>query len=392
MFMVVGSEFRGFHLRFKDIARGGIRLIQSRTPQLYDTNLRSLFDENYNLAHTQQRKNKDIPEGGAKGAILMRSGATSAEAFVAFKKYVSALLDLLQPSPEIVDRLKAQEILFFGPDEGTAEFMDWASQAAKVCTFVFDCFLFAHFSFQRRGFPFWKALTTGKSPSLGGIPHDLYGMTTRSIHPYVLGVLEKLGLQESEVTKLQTGGPDGDLGSNEIKISKDKTIAIVDGSGVLYDPNGIDRPELLRLATGRKMIDTFDVARLGPDGFRVLVSEVNIRLPDGTTVPNGTNFRNNFHLSAYAAADIFVPCGGRPEAVSVSNVGQLYDPKVGAFLVFFFFCFSIIFADWQAAVQGRDRGSESVLLRAGSAASGEERSDCDQGRLCQQGRRHLVLL
>lgn len=26
------------------------------------------------------------------------------------------------------------------------------------------------------------------------------------------------------MTKLQTGGPDGDLGSNEIKISKDKTI------------------------------------------------------------------------------------------------------------------------------------------------------------------------
>jgi glutamate dehydrogenase len=41
----------------------------------------------------------------------------------------------------------------------------------------------------------------------------------------------KLGLEESAVTKLQTGGPDGDLGSNEIKISKDKTIAIVDGSG-----------------------------------------------------------------------------------------------------------------------------------------------------------------
>jgi hypothetical protein len=32
---------------------------------------------------------------------------------------------------------------------------------------------------------------------------------------------------------LQTGGPDGDLGSNEIKISKDKTIGVVDGSGVL---------------------------------------------------------------------------------------------------------------------------------------------------------------
>ena len=307
----------------------------------------------------------------------MRDGATAAEAFVAFKKYVSALLDLLQPSPEIVDRLRQQEILFFGPDEGTAEFMDWASQAAK-----------------RRGFPFWKALTTGKSPALGGIPHDLYGMTTRSIHPYVLGVLQKLGLEESAVTKLQTGGPDGDLGSNEIKISKDRTIAIVDGSGVLCDPAGLDRPELLRLATARKMIDSFDMAKLGPGGFRVLVNEVNLRLPDGMQVPNGTNFRNNFHLSPYAAADIFVPCGGRPEAVNISNVASLYDAKVceaRLHSLFLFAHFSFA-SDGQAAVQGRGGGGQSLLLRAGAAAPGEERRHCDQGRVCQQGRRYLLVL
>lgn len=108
----------------------------------------------------------------------MREGATSAEAFVAFKKYISGILDLLEQSPEIVDRLGKQEILFFGPDEGTAEYMDWAAQTAR-----------------KRGFTFWKALTTGKSPSIGGIPHDLYGMTTRSIHQYVLGTLSKLGLK-----------------------------------------------------------------------------------------------------------------------------------------------------------------------------------------------------
>jgi hypothetical protein len=38
----------------------------------------------------------------------------------------------------------------------------------------------------------------------------------------------------SQVTKFQTGGPDGDLGSNEILVSKDRTIAIVDGSGVVW--------------------------------------------------------------------------------------------------------------------------------------------------------------
>jgi len=69
------------------------------------------------------------------------------------------------------------------------------------------------------------------------------------------------------------------LGSNEIKISKDKTIAIVDGSGVLYDPNGLNREELVRLATKRQMISQFDVSFLSPKGFRVLVDEKFVRLP-----------------------------------------------------------------------------------------------------------------
>lgn len=30
MFLVVGAEFRGFHLRFKNVARGGIRIVTSR--------------------------------------------------------------------------------------------------------------------------------------------------------------------------------------------------------------------------------------------------------------------------------------------------------------------------------------------------------------------------
>lgn len=66
MFLVIGSEFRGFHLRFKDVSRGGIRIVKSRSQEGYLMNARSLFDENYNLANTQNRKNKDIPEGGAQ--------------------------------------------------------------------------------------------------------------------------------------------------------------------------------------------------------------------------------------------------------------------------------------------------------------------------------------
>jgi glutamate dehydrogenase len=70
MFLVVGNEFRGFHIRFRDVARGGIRIVRSRNKEAYSINQRQLFDENYNLAATQNLKNKDIPEGGAKGTIL----------------------------------------------------------------------------------------------------------------------------------------------------------------------------------------------------------------------------------------------------------------------------------------------------------------------------------
>jgi glutamate dehydrogenase len=48
-----------------------------------------LFDENYGLASTQNLKNKDIPEGGAKGTILPALGASPR---LCFEKYVDVRL------------------------------------------------------------------------------------------------------------------------------------------------------------------------------------------------------------------------------------------------------------------------------------------------------------
>eukprot|EP00163_Fabomonas_tropica_P003925 TRINITY_DN13481_c0_g4_i1.p1 TRINITY_DN13481_c0_g4~~TRINITY_DN13481_c0_g4_i1.p1 ORF type:complete len:1026 (-),score=365.41 TRINITY_DN13481_c0_g4_i1:176-3253(-) len=324
IFFIVGSEFLGFHIRFADVARGGIRVIRSSSREVYRNNLSTLFEENYNLAYTQQKKNKDIPEGGSKGTILL-SDSHQDKAKVCFQQYIDAILDVLllvkdnadEASDEaansdlpIIDHYGSEEILFLGPDEGTADYMDWAALHAR-----------------KRGASFWKAFTTGKSVGIGGIPHDLYGMTTRSVHQYVVGTLEKLDIDENSITKLQTGGPDGDLGSNEILISSDKTTTIIDGSGVLHDPLGINKEELTRLARARKMIDNFDVSKLNKEqgAFRVLVTERDVTLPDGTIVESGMAFRNGFHLNELATAHLFVPCGGRPKAVNASNVDQLLD-------------------------------------------------------------------
>ena len=54
----------------------------------------------------------------------------------------------------------------------------------------------------------WKSFTTGKSAELlGGVPHDVYGMTSLSVRQYVLGIYKQLGLREKDITKVQTGGP-----------------------------------------------------------------------------------------------------------------------------------------------------------------------------------------
>jgi glutamate dehydrogenase len=309
VYFFVGREFIGFHIRFRDIARGGIRIVKSGSRAEYEQNRDSIFLENYNLAYTQQRKNKDIPEGGSKGTLLLRL-RNQDEVREAFVSYIDALLDLLLPRKDVLDLEGRQDILFLGPDERTAELMDWAALYAG-----------------RRKYRYWKAFTTGKSPTIGGIPHDMFGMTTAGVHENVLAVLEKLGLKEEALTKVQTGGPDGDLGSNEILISKDRTVAVVDGSGVLYDPQGINREELTRLARARVMVDHFDRKRLSKGGFYVGVKDRDVRLPDGTVVPNGEVFRNTFHLSPLAKADLLVPCGGRPGAVNITNWKQLLDEQ-----------------------------------------------------------------
>jgi glutamate dehydrogenase len=309
LFHIIGREFRGFHMRFRDIARGGIRIVRSSHYQNYINNSGFIFDENYGLASTQQRKNKDLPEGGSKGTILLRWGFQD-QPVAAFKKYVDGLLDLMLPNPSVVDFYGKDVILFLGPDEGTADLMEWAALRARA-----------------RGYKFWKAFTTGKPVTMGGIPHDLYGMTTRSVHEYVLGSLGKLGLKEDKITKVMTGGPDGDLGSNEILISRDRILAVVDGSGVLYDPQGLNRKELVRLAKARKMAEHFEKKALSAQGFFVHVKDADVRLPDGERVENGLEFRNTFHLHPKFAADIFVPCGGRPSSVNINNWTEWIDAK-----------------------------------------------------------------
>lgn len=319
IFLVVGNTFQGFHIRFRDIARGGIRIVTSKTQDMFDLNSRTIIDENYNLALTQQRKNKDIPEGGSKGVLLINPGITDvSRTFVAFAQYIDSLIDILIKDPlkdNYIDLLGTEEILFLGPDEGSAKFVNWATNHAR-----------------KRNCSWWKSFITGKEQKLGGIPHDKYGMTSIGVRAYVNKIYETLHLTNETIYKFQTGGPDGDLGSNEILLSTDNEVymGISDGSGVICDPKGINKLELQRLARARKLVMNFDPSKLSKAGFMVSVDDRDIMLPNGAIISNGTTFRNIFHLEIFKfvdRVDIFVPCGGRPNSINLNNLHYFIDEK-----------------------------------------------------------------
>jgi glutamate dehydrogenase len=229
------------------------------------------------------------------------------KANLGFKQYVDSIMDICLKAPGVVCTTTNNEVIFLGPDENTAHLMDGACVYSK-----------------ERDYGYWRAFTTGKSANLGGIPHDTYGMTTRSVRQFVEGIMRKKDLKEEDCTKVMIGGPDGDLGSNEILLCKEKILGIADGSGVLCDPNGIDRAALEELANKRVMVKEFS-GKFSDSGFFVSIDDTNVALPTGEVIKSGLDFRNSFHLWDGIKADFFVPCGGRPKSIDIDNASMLFE-------------------------------------------------------------------
>ena len=120
-----GRMFHGFHVRFRDIARGGLRVVRPRNAEAYLNEINRLYSEAWGLANAQQLKNKDIPEGGAKGVILAAPTA-STERIV--KALGDSLLDLNLSAGQSHD-----ELIYLGPDENiTDDLISWlVDQAAR---------------------------------------------------------------------------------------------------------------------------------------------------------------------------------------------------------------------------------------------------------------------
>jgi glutamate dehydrogenase len=313
-----GRRFNGYHVRFRDIARGGMRLVTPATVEQYALESARQYDEAYGLAFAQQLKNKDIPEGGSKAVCLIDTNNLALTAhskdFVmrkSVKAFSDTILDLVVDTEEtranIVDYWGKRETLYLGPDEQVIpEDINWIIQQAG-----------------RRGYTTPAAFMSSKPKA--GINHKEFGVTSEGVNVYLdVALRQTLGIdpkKDSFSVKL-TGGPDGDVGGNEIKIlireygDCVKILGVADHSGCAEDPEGLDHEELLRLVNEGLPIANFNAEKLGDSGDLHLVDS-----------EQGVKARNSMHNRI--VADAFLPCGGRPNTIDISNYKQFLIPGTG---------------------------------------------------------------
>ena len=325
IFYINGRDFKGFHIRFRDLARGGLRTLIPQDTEKSGEASDQLFRECYNLAYTQQKKNKDIPEGGAKGVILL--SVYDKAVFESQRVFVDTLLDLLVPAGignPLRDYYGKEEIIYLGPDENMSD----------------DIILWIANQSRERGYFPGRAFMSGK-PDIG-INHKYYGVTSAGINVYLEEVLKHTGFDpaKKKFSVKFSGGPDGDVAGNEMKIMISKygrnvsIAAITDGSGAIYNPAGLDNDIILKLVKEGKRVEHYPIDSLSPGGYLLAMGETKAI---GTSIVHTALYTSTEkgiekkwitgseangiyrHQLFKIYADVFIPAGGRPRMIDAEN-------------------------------------------------------------------------
>ena len=309
-FYMTGRGYRGFQVRFRDTARGGLRIVMPRDLSQYEGNIAGLFDEVIGLSYAQQMKNKDIPEGGSKAVIVVAPGADRRTAAIGA---VDSILNLITTEketgklhPAIIDHYKKEEFIYLGPDENVTN--DLINKFISLA--------------QNYGYRYANAFMSSKPNA--GINHKEFGVTSEGINVFLDHLLRELKInpRQQPFTIKMTGGPDGDVAGNMLKfLNRDygenpRVTAIADGFGAAYDPKGLDWQELLRLVKEEQPISEFQKKSLSSDKRAFVIK--------ADTVEN-TKKRNT--LFSDVEADIFIPAGGRPYTLNDKNWSQFLNSK-----------------------------------------------------------------
>ena len=371
IFFIRGMHFIGFSIRFKDLARGGVRTVTPERMEQYYAERNNIFSEAYNLAYTQQKKNKDIPEGGSKTAILLEPFEVFAEEELIYQKemelegiepaireeklkiyrrdfklaylfasqrsYIKSLMTLINcegdgklKAKDVLDYWKRPEYIYLGPDENMLnEMIDWIVGYSVESNY-------------KPGRAFMSS-----SPK-SGINHKEYGVTSFGLNVFLHQALLFIGIdpEKDPFTIKISGGPDGDVAGNEIHIlathypKTAKLLALTDVSGTINDPQGLDWKEMDRLFKEGLPIRNYPPEKLSEGGFlldlrskreqsafaqqTLLYRKKNGKVTEEWLSGNEMNqlYRNNVHQTK---TDAFVPGGGRPRTLNETNYHSFLD-------------------------------------------------------------------
>ncbi|MGB9079976.1 MAG: NAD-glutamate dehydrogenase domain-containing protein, partial [Desulfuromonadaceae bacterium] len=327
-----GRYGAGYHIGFSDIARGGWRTNITRNRDDYVTSASTLFREVYVLAHTQHFKNKDIYEGGSKMVVLLDAAGLQDQELITQRLYklqfgfTNAFLDIFVTDngtardPRVVDYYGEDEPIELGPDENMHDVMIEmiARQSLK------------------RGYILGIGIMSSKRV---GINHKEYGVTSTGVVKFAEITMQELGIdiRRDPFSVKFTGGPNGDVAGNAMRILLErcpqvKIKLILDGTGAIFDPEGVRRSELGRVLL-KHDLDEYDPSALHPGGFILYrrqqktegLRELFKRVVSTDSGPEEQwvtmdEFHREFgNLLFSVPTDLFIPAGGRPETIDKDN-------------------------------------------------------------------------
>ncbi|MEH6456509.1 MAG: NAD-glutamate dehydrogenase domain-containing protein, partial [Cocleimonas sp.] len=337
-----GRRGNGFHIGFSDIARGGWRTVITQSSDDFANNSSTLFKENYVLAHTQHLKNKDIYEGGSKMvAILNIDPRTTHEQrdqylYKMQHAFANAFLDLFvtdengqAKDKRVVDYYGQEEPIELGPDENMHNIM--IERMAKLA--------------ERRGYLLGKGIMSSKEI---GINHKEYGVTSIGVIRFAEVTMQEMGIDmhTSSFSVKFTGGPNGDVAGNGMRLLLERCpqVAIkliVDGTGALFDPDGLDKDALSAIVL-KDDIEAYDADALHVGGFILYRMKTKKEGISGVVYKKLTmtesgleeewistdNFYNAFNNIVFTVeTDLFIPAGGRPETIDETNVDKYFNAE-----------------------------------------------------------------